>query len=135
MQRRRSARIGRTLFAAFLIVPVAELYVLIRVGSVIGGWWTIAMLVTISVVGSWLIKREGIRCFARVRTQLQSHRLPTDDLIDSALILFAGVLMLTPGFLTDALGIVLLLPPLRARVRRQLKHRYGARISFINVDE
>ena len=71
MQRRRSARIGRTLFAAFLIVPVAELYVLIRVGSVIGGWWTIAMLVTISVVGSWLIKREGIRCFARVRTQLQ----------------------------------------------------------------
>ena len=133
-ERRRSGGLGRVLFVLFLVVPLAELYVLIKVGKVIGALWTIAALVLVSVVGSWLIKREGLRCFSRIRSQLQHHRVPTDDLMDSGLILLAGALMLTPGFLTDVAGIALLIAPLRNQIRGRLKRRYGTRIQFIDAD-
>jgi UPF0716 protein FxsA len=131
--RYRSPRIGRTLFVLFLLVPLAELYVLIKVGQVVGAIPTIALLVLISVAGSWLIKREGIRCFSRIRAQLHQQRMPTDDLIDSGLILLAGALMLSPGFLTDIVGILLLIPPCRKILRTHLKKRYGKPAQFIDT--
>ena len=132
-QQYRIPRIGRTLFVLFLVVPLAELYVLIQVGQIIGALWTIALLVLISMAGSSLIKREGIRCFSRIRAQLQQQRMPTDELIDSGLILLAGALMLSPGFLTDVVAIVLLIPPLRTRLRRRLIKRYGKPAQFIDT--
>ncbi len=132
-QQHRSLRVGRTLFVLFLLVPLAELYVLIKVGQVVGALWTIALLVLVSVAGSWLIKREGVRCFSRIRSQLQQQRMPTDELIDSGLILLAGALMLSPGFLTDIVGIFLLIPPFRAHLRGRLKKRYGKPAQFIDT--
>jgi UPF0716 protein FxsA len=119
------------LLLAFLIVPIVEIFLLIRVGSVLGPWWTILVLVLMSVVGSRLVKREGFRALARVTTQLQNGQLPADEVIDGGLILFAGALMLTPGFLTDAAALALLVPPVRAVVRKYLKRRYGSRVQVM----
>ncbi len=129
---KRRSGLGWVLFVLFIVVPLAELFVLIKVGSVIGALWTIVALIAISAAGSWLIKREGIRSVSRIRSQLQSFQLPADDVIDGGLILFAGALMLTPGFLTDLLALSLLIPPFRAVVRRVLKRRFGGKLTMLS---
>jgi UPF0716 protein FxsA len=108
------------LFVAFVVVPLAEIFVLIQVGQVIGPWWTILLLVADSLLGSWLIKREGGRAWAALRTALDTGRMPARELADGALILVGGTLMLSPGFVTDALGIVLILPFTRPLARAAL---------------
>ena len=119
---------GIVLLFLFLVVPVAELYVIIQVGSAIGVLDTIGLLILISVVGAWLVRREGLGVLSRVQTQLAAGQLPTKELVDGLLILVAGALMLTPGFLTDAVGVLLLLPPTRAVVRTVLIHRFRDRV-------
>lgn len=119
MSRRRS-RLTWVLFVAFVVVPLIEIYVLIQVGQVIGPWWTILLLVLDSILGSWLIKREGARAWLALRTALESGRMPARELADGALILVGGTLMLSPGFVTDALGILLILPFTRPAARRLL---------------
>ena len=101
----------------FLVLPIAELYVLLQVGGAIGILNTIGLLVVVSVVGAWLCKREGLGILRRIRLSLDRYELPGRELADGALVLFAGALLLTPGFLTDCLGILLLLPPTRAVAR------------------
>ena len=101
----------------FLVLPIAELYVIVQVAGGIGILNTIGLLIVVSVVGAWLCKREGLGLLRRVRQQLDRYELPTRELVDGALILFAGALLLTPGFVTDCLAIVLLIPPTRAMVR------------------
>jgi UPF0716 protein FxsA len=101
----------------FLVVPIAELAVIIAVAGEIGVGNTIVALIVISVVGAWLAKHEGIGVVQRVQTSLQAGRMPAREVVDGALILLAGALMLTPGFITDLLALVLLLPPTRAGVR------------------
>lgn len=112
----------------FVVVPLVELYVLIQVGSAIGALNTIALLLIMGALGGWLMKREGLSAIRRVQTQLQSGRVPTTEVVDGFLILFGGALMLTPGFLSDALGLALLVPPVRARVRKALARRLRARV-------
>ena len=119
----------RILLLAFIVVPIAELYVIIQVGSAIGGWETIGLLILDSVVGAWLVRREGFSILAKVQGSLANGELPTNSLIDGLLVLIAGALMLTPGFLTDGLGLVLLLPPSRTVVRTALKRRFAGRIT------
>jgi UPF0716 protein FxsA len=101
----------------FLVVPFVELYVLIQVGHVIGVLPTIAVLIAVSVIGAWLVKREGLATLRRVRERVDAGQVPGRELVDGLLILLAGALLLTPGFLSDVLGILLLLPPVRALVR------------------
>jgi UPF0716 protein FxsA len=113
----------------FLVVPIAELAVIIKVGEWLGVADTLALLILISVVGAWLAKREGIGVWRRIRRQLELGHMPSNELIDGLLILFAGVLLLTPGFLSDVLGIILLLPPTREIVRRALRRRFAWRIA------
>ena len=108
------------LLVALVVVPLAEIYVLIQVGQVIGAWWTIALLVADSLIGGWLIRREGGRAWRALNTALQSGRMPARELADGALIVFGGALMLSPGFVTDALGILLILPVTRPVARRLL---------------
>ncbi|GAB3767164.1 UPF0716 protein FxsA [Nocardioides ginsengisegetis] len=108
------------LFIVFVVVPLVEIYVLIQVGQVIGAWWTVVLLVLDSLLGSWLIKREGGRAWQALRSALQTGRMPAAELADGALILIGGTLMLSPGFVTDALGIVLILPFTRPVARRLL---------------
>jgi len=111
------------LFVLFIVVPIVELAVLIQVGQVIGPWWTIAVLVLVSAVGAWLVKREGLKAWRRFRTALDEARLPTREVVDGALLLFAGALLLTPGFLTDILGLLLAVPPTRAVINRVIRSR------------
>ena len=108
------------LVIAFILVPLAELAVLIAVGDWIGLLPTLVLLLVVSVVGAWLAKREGLAAWRRLQAALAQGRMPTVEVTDGALILLAGALLLTPGFLSDVLGILLLLPPTRAIARRQL---------------
>ena len=131
MSRRRLTTAA--LFVAFVVVPLIEIYVLIQVGQVIGPWWTILLLVLDSLLGSWLIKREGGRAWQALRTALQTGRMPARELADGALILVGGTLMLSPGFVTDALGILLILPFTRPFARRLLTRVVAQRLMSRNA--
>jgi UPF0716 protein FxsA len=115
----------------FIAVPFAEIFVLLQVGHAIGVANTLALLILVSLVGAWLAKREGVGILRRMQTALQAGRVPGVELVDGFLILMAGALMLTPGFLTDIVAILLLLPPVRAVVRRQLRRRFARRIEIL----
>jgi UPF0716 protein FxsA len=117
---RRRRGLGWLLLVAFVVVPIVEIYVLIQVGQVIGPWWTILLLIADSMLGTWLIRREGRRAWRALRAALDSGRMPAAELADGALILIGGTLMLTPGFVTDAFGILLILPFTRPIFRRLL---------------
>lgn len=108
----------------FLVVPIFELYVIIQVAHAIGVFDTLGLLILDSIIGGWLMKREGLGVLRRLQTKLQGGELPSTELVDGFLILFGGALMLAPGFVTDILGILLLLPPVRAVVRRVLARRF-----------
>jgi UPF0716 protein FxsA len=118
MSRRRVP--GWLLLVAFVVVPLVEIFVLIQVGQVIGPWWTILLLIADSILGTWLIRREGGRAWAALRSAINSGQMPARELADGALILIGGTLMLTPGFVTDLLGILLILPFTRPVARRAL---------------
>ena len=113
---------------AFVVVPLVEIYVLVQVGQVIGAWWTILLLVVMSVVGTLLIRREGGRAWRALTEALRTGRMPARELADGALILIGGTLMLTPGFVTDAVGVLLILPFTRPVARRLLTSVVGRRL-------
>jgi UPF0716 protein FxsA len=119
MARRRSW-LGWLLVALFIVVPLVEIYVIIQVGQAIGPWWTILLLVVDSILGSWLIRHEGGRAWRALREALDSGRMPAKELADGALILIGGTLMLAPGFVTDAFGVLIILPFTRPVFRRLL---------------
>lgn len=112
------------LFALFLIVPVVDLAVLVAVGDRVGFWPTIAVVVLTALVGSWLAKREGLAAWRRVQGTVLSGGVPGQALVDGLLILVAGTLLLTPGFLTDIVGLLGLFPPTRAVLRRAVRARF-----------
>ncbi|MFD1930365.1 MULTISPECIES: FxsA family protein [Nonomuraea] len=106
------------LFLAFLVVPVLEIWLLIQVGSVIGGWPTVALLIADSLFGAWIVRREGRRAWRSLQEALQAGRMPDRELADGGLILVGGALLLTPGFLTDLFGFLCVLPFTRPLMRR-----------------
>jgi len=108
------------LFVAFLLIPIVEIYVIIQVGQVIGAWWTVVLLIADSIFGSWLLKREGVRAWRALQSALTEGRMPARELADAALIVFGGTLMITPGFVTDAVGLLAILPFTRPVARRLL---------------
>lgn len=108
----------------FIVMPLAELYVIIQVGHAIGALNTVLVLVVISVAGAWLARHEGLGVWRRLRTQLEAGRIPAKEMIDGVLILVAGVMLMLPGFVTDVLGLLLLLPPSRAGLRSLLTRRF-----------
>jgi UPF0716 protein FxsA len=106
------------LLALLILVPLVEIYVIVQVGQVIGVWWTIVALVAETVLGAWLVRREGRRAWRTLVTELTEGRPPTRAATDGAVILLGGVLLLTPGFVTDFFGFLCVLPPTRPLVRR-----------------
>ena len=126
------------LFLVFVIVPLVELYLLIQVGEVIGAPATIGLVIATALLGAALARREGLRTFLAIQETVAAGRLPTDDLIEGVMILLAGLLLLTPGFLTDAIGFLVLIPPTRRRLRRYLvawfKRRADMHANIIDVD-
>lgn len=121
------------LVALFIVIPLVEIAVIIQVGQALGVVNTIGLLLVISIVGAWLVKRQGLAVVRRIREQQQAGQVPAAALIDGALILVAGVLLLTPGFVTDAAGLLLLLPPVRAGVRAFLRRRFRARVDVVRT--
>lgn len=117
----------------FLVVPLAELYVIIQVGQAFGALNTIALLIIISAVGAWLVKREGMSVWKRFQRQIEAGAVPGKEIADGVMILFAGALLMSPGFLTDLLGIALLLPPVRAVIRGVLMKQAAKRAGIIRV--
>jgi UPF0716 protein FxsA len=116
------------LFLLFIVVPVVELAVLIQVGSWIGVWPTIALLLAVSVLGTWLVRREGMRAWTAFRLALAHGRVPTTEVVDGALVLFGGALLLTPGFVTDILGLALVFPPTRKGISRVIRAQARGRL-------
>ena len=102
----------------FLLVPIVELAVIIAVGQQIGAAPTIALLILVGVLGAWLSRREGVNVWRRFQAALDQGRTPTTEIADGAMILLAGALLLTPGFLSDVLAVLLLIAPIRALARR-----------------
>ena len=117
---RRRGWVRPVLALAFVVIPLAEIWAILQVGQLVGPWWTIVLLVLDSMVGAWLIKREGGRAWRALREALQGGRMPAREIADGALILIGGTLMLSPGFLLDAVGILLILPFTRPVARRLL---------------
>lgn len=105
------------LVLVFLVAPLVELAVIVQVAGEVGVLNTIGLLVAVSLVGAWLARREGVGVVRRIQAALQRGQLPSTELVDGGLILFAGALMITPGFISDVLALVLLFPPTRAAVR------------------
>lgn len=118
----------RILALLFIIVPIVEIYIIIQVGSAVGGWNAIALMILISIVGAWMVRREGLSLIGRIQSQLNQGSLPTKELVDGLLVAIAGALMLTPGFLTDAVGLLCLFPPTRAIIRTVLIARFAGRV-------
>jgi UPF0716 protein FxsA len=118
---------GGWLVAAFLVVPIVEIYVIIQVGQWIGPWPTVALLVAESLFGAWLIKREGRRAWRLLREAVAQGQLPSRELADAGLVLVGGTLLLTPGFVTDLAGFFFVLPVTRPIARRLLLAYFGRR--------
>jgi len=122
------------LLLLLLIVPFAELYVIIQVAHAFGAIDTIALLLLVSVAGAWLMKREGLAVWRRFQRQVETGHVPGREIADGVMILVAGALLMAPGFLTDLVGIALLLPPVRAGVRALLLRRAARRAGVAWVD-
>ncbi|MGG3885779.1 FxsA family protein [Brevibacillus panacihumi] len=111
----------RILIVLFIVVPAIELWGLIAVGKVIGGWTTVALVMLTGVVGAWLAKQQGLQVFRLVQLQLSRGQMPTETLIDGFLVLVGGILLMAPGFFSDVIGLILLIPYTRMIVRHLLK--------------
>lgn len=133
MAGRRRGLLFWALLGLFVVVPLVEIYVIIQVGQTIGPWWTILLLVADSVLGTWVVRREGARAWRALRTALDSGRMPAKELADGALILIGGTLMLAPGFVTDAFGILMILPFTRPFFRRLLTGVVASRLVVVGM--
>jgi UPF0716 protein FxsA len=111
------------LIVIFIIVPIAELALLIQVGQAIGVWWTILLLIADAMLGSWLLRAQGRAAWRRFNQSLAGGNIPHREVVDGVLIIFGGALLLTPGFITDIFGLLFLIPPTRAVMRRLLIRR------------
>src|SRR5262249_26093199 len=115
--------------ALLLAIPIVEIAVMVQVADWIGTGQMLALLISISVVGVWIVKRQGIGVLRRIRAELDAGRIPGAHLVDGGLVLLAGMLLVIPGFVTDSLGILLLLPPVRALVRGWLRRRFRVQVT------
>jgi UPF0716 protein FxsA len=112
------------LLTLFVIVPILEIYVIIQVGQAIGAVWTIVLLIVDSILGALLMKSQGRAAWRRFQLAVQEGRVPAREVLDGVLVIFGGAFLLTPGFLSDIVGAILLLPPTRAVIRRVLIRRF-----------
>lgn len=131
----RARRIlGWILLIAFVAIPIAEFWVVTQVGGLIGLWPTLALLVVSAVVGAVMMRREGTKAWAALVNAFGSGQLPTGRLADAALVLVGGILLMLPGFLTDLLGLVMILPFTRPLIRRLLAYVLAHRAATTRTD-
>jgi UPF0716 protein FxsA len=114
----------------FIIIPIAELYVIVKVAQNTGVFNSILLLVLVSFIGAWLVRAQGLGIIRKIKSQLIRGQIPNKELVDGGLVLFAGALMLTPGFLTDAFGLLLLFPLSRPIFRSLVLSRFRYKSSI-----
>ena len=120
------------LLLAFTVIPLVELALLLRLGRWLGAWETFGIVVVTGVVGAYLARREGARALGRIQANMNQGIVPTRELIEGGLILVAGVLLVTPGLLTDLVGFALLIPPARRRIGRYARQVVERRMTIIH---
>ena len=123
------------LIVLFIVVPLAELYVILKVGDAIGVLPTIALLALDSLLGTLLLRTQGRAVWRRFNETLAAGRMPHREVMDGVLVIFGGAFLITPGFITDIVGIVLLLPPTRALVRGLVARRLGRRVAVTTTGQ
>ena len=111
------------LFLAFTLIPMIELYLLIKLGAVIGAFNTLLLVILTGATGAYLARLQGLQVMFRVRERLQQGEMPAEDMLDALIILIAGIVLLTPGLLTDMVGLLLLLPSIRFRFKVWLRQK------------
>jgi len=124
-------RIISKLIPLFIIVPLAELAILIQLGRWIGVWDTIWLCIITAIAGGFLVQLEGLKVWLKLHVELIQGKMPTDQLIDGVLILTGGIMLLVPGIITDLIGLTLLLPFTRFLYRGWLKKKYEKRVRFV----
>jgi UPF0716 protein FxsA len=115
----------------FIVVPIAELYVIIKVGELIGLWPTLALLFADAILGSLLLRHQGRGAWRRFNEALAARRFPGKEVADGAMIVIGGTLLLAPGFITDIAGLILLIPPTRAIIRRLFRSYFSRRFVVV----
>ena len=116
------------LLVVFVVVPIVEIWVIVQVGQAIGIVPTLVLLLADAVLGTWLFRREGRRAWVALREAIAAYRVPAKEVADGALVVLGGAFLLTPGFVTDVVGVLCLLPPTRAVLRRALTGLVRARL-------
>ncbi|MCK9621668.1 MAG: FxsA family protein [Methylobacter sp.] len=112
------------LFLAILIIPFAEIYLLIQVGGIIGAFPTILLVVFTAVLGTWLLRQQGFATFQRFQENLARGEIPAYEMVEGPIILVGGALLLTPGFITDIIGVACLIPQLRRKIAQYVIEHY-----------
>ena len=119
--------LGR-LFLLFAIIPMIEIYLLIRIGSVLGAFNTILLVLATAFAGAYLARQQGLYTLYRIRAQLEQGLTPAEEMLDAMIIFVAGLVLLTPGFVTDAIGLLLLFPPSRLRFKQFMRRKFDQMI-------
>ena len=112
------------LFLAFTIIPIIEIYILIKIGSILGAFASISLVILTGILGAFLARLQGLNTFLNIQKSLSLGRLPSGELLDAVLILVAGILLLTPGFLTDSIGFILLIQTTRNLIKFWLQSKF-----------
>ncbi len=123
------------LLLLFLIIPVVELILLIKIGTVIGTLNTILLVISTAFIGAYLVKTEGLNVMQRFQSNLNHGVFPAEEIFDGAMILVAGALLVTPGILTDIVGFVLVIPPTRAVIKKFIRKFVEKRFVTVNMNQ
>jgi len=121
------------LFLAFTLIPMIELYLLIKLGGVIGAFNTLLLVILTGAAGAYLARLQGLQVMFRVRTRLKQGKMPAEDILDALIIFIAGIVLLTPGLLTDVAGLSLLLPATRFRFKVWLRQKLDQSIQNAEI--
>jgi UPF0716 protein FxsA len=122
------------LILAFTLIPVAEIYLLIKLGGAIGALNTVLAVIVTAVAGAYLARLEGTRTLMQIRRNLDQGLMPAEDMFDALLIFAAGIVLLTPGFITDAAGLLILIPATRRYLKRWLKKKFSDKIAERHIN-
>ena len=125
----------RFLFLLFILLPILEMVVLIKVGSIIGAWNTVGLVILSAFIGIEVIRRQGFRTALRARQKMAAGETPAMEMLENLAIALGGLLMLIPGFITDFFGIFLLIPPVRRLLIRRWLATFGVRVQSANIYE
>ena len=123
------------LFLAFTLIPLVEIYLLIKLGQAFGAMTSILLVIITGMLGAYLARMEGLRTLFRIQETLREKKIPGNELLEALLIVLAGLVLITPGFLTDAVGFMLLIPATRVRVRDWLRNRFQTRFTRKHDDD